>query len=202
MAKRYYDFALDMNSEAYLPVKLALIKLRIRSWWNGVTGGTVNSIQPEDDVDNNRNPRSLSEWIAHFLDAAGEMNEQDQGAQDDLEFDSPAFGADPMPGGDGNYDDFDDGLLESLIIIGLAATLAFLVYYRQQRQLQNRRVALAAQAANAQQNVPAPAGAVPPAARAGAEAGAAQRIGDRDRGFFPNPGDPDWNQWVAGGVGH
>ena len=104
MAKRYYDFALDMNSEAYLPVKLALIKLRIRSWWNGVTGGTVNSIQPEDDVDNNRNRRSLSEWIAHFLDAAGEMNEQDQGAQDDLEFDSPAFGADPMPGGDGNYD--------------------------------------------------------------------------------------------------
>jgi SEL1 protein len=202
MAKRYYDLALDMNSEAYLPVKLALIKLRIRSWWNGVTGGKINGIKREDDIDENRKPRSLSEWIAHFLDAAGEMNEQDQGALDDLELDSPAFGSDPMPGGEDNYDDFDDGLLESLIIIGLAATLAFLVYYRQQRQLQNRRVALAAQAANAPRNAPAPAGAEPLAAGPGAEAGVAPPVGDGDRGFFPNPGDPDWNQWVAGGVGH
>jgi SEL1 protein len=201
MAKRYYDLALDMNSEAYLPVKLALIKLRIRSWWNGVTGGNINGIQPEDDVDENRKPRSLSEWIAHFLDAADEMAEQDQGTLDELELDSPASGSDPMPGGDDNYDDFDDGLLESLIIIGLAATLAFLVYYRQQRQLQNRRAALAAQAANAQQNVPAPTGAQPPAAGQEAGAGLAQPAAEEERGFFPNPGDPDWNQWVAGGVG-
>jgi SEL1 protein len=175
---------------------------RHRSWWNGVTGGKINGIKLEDGIDENRKPRSLSEWIAHFLDAAGEVNEQDQGALDDLELDSPAFNSDPMPGGEDNYDDFDDGLLESLIIIGLAATLAFLVYYRQQRQLQNRRVALAAQAANAQQNARAPAGAEPLAAAQGAEAGVAQPVGDGDRGFFPNPGDPDWNQWVAGGVGH
>jgi SEL1 protein len=198
MAKRYYDLALAMNSEAYLPVKLALIKLRIRSWWNGVTGGEIHGIQPEDDADENQKPRSLSEWIAHFLDAAGEMAEQDQ---DDLELDSTAFGSDPMPGGDDNYDDFDDGLLESLIIIGLAATLAFLVYYRQQRQLQNRRVALAAQVANAQQNAPALPGVPQPGTGAGA--GAAQpAAAEEDGGFFPNPDDPDWNQWVAGGVGH
>jgi SEL1 protein len=202
MAKRYYDLALDMNSEAYLPVKLALIKLRIRSWWNGVTGGKINGIRPEDDVDESRRPRSLSEWIAHFLDAADEMNEQDQGTLDDLELDSAPFGSDPMPGGDDNFDDFDDGLIESLIIIGLAATLAFLVYYRQQRQLQNRRAALAAQAGNAQQNAPAPAGIQPPAAEQGEGAGAAQPAGEGDRGFFPNPGDPDWHQWVAGGIGH
>lgn len=197
MAKRYYDLALDMNSEAYLPVKLALLKLRVRSWWNGVTGGKINGIQPEDDIDENQKPRSLSEWISHFLNAADEMAEQDQGPLDDLELESAGFRSEPMPSGDDNYDDFDDGLLESLVIIGLAATLAFLVYYRQQRQLQNRRAANAAQAANAQQNAPAPVGVPQPAAEAGA-----QPAGEGDRGFFPNPGDPDWNQWVAGGVGH
>jgi SEL1 protein len=138
----------------------------------------------------------LSEWIAHFLDAADEMADQEQGTVDDLELDSAAFGSDPMPGGDDNYDDFDDGLLESLIIIGLAATLAFLVYYRQQRQLQNRRAAQAAQAANA----PVPAAAAQLAAEAGARP--AGPPAEAERGFFPNPGDPDWNQWVAGGVGH
>src|SRR5205814_390034 len=47
MAKRYYDRALETNDEAYLPVKLSLIKLRIRSFWNSITNGKVNSIQAE-----------------------------------------------------------------------------------------------------------------------------------------------------------
>jgi len=47
LAKRFYDQALETNKEAYLPVKLSLIKLRARSWWNGVSGGTINSIRDE-----------------------------------------------------------------------------------------------------------------------------------------------------------
>jgi len=47
LAKRFYDQALETNQEAYLPVKLSLMKLRLRSWWNGVSGGTVNSIRDE-----------------------------------------------------------------------------------------------------------------------------------------------------------
>jgi len=47
LAKRFYDQALETNKEAYLPVKLSLIKLRARSWWNGVSGGKVNSIRDE-----------------------------------------------------------------------------------------------------------------------------------------------------------
>jgi len=113
---------------------------------------------------------------------------------DELELDGTSLGTDPMPGGDDNYDDFDDGLVESLIIIGLVATLAFLVYYRQQRQLQNRRNAAAA-VVNAQ-----PAQGAADAQQQAAGAGAAQPAAQP--GIFPNPGDPDWNQWVAGGVGH
>lgn len=48
LAKRYYDLALETNpNEAYLPVTLALYKLRLRSWWNDVTHGKVKSIQNE-----------------------------------------------------------------------------------------------------------------------------------------------------------
>lgn len=47
LAKRFYDQALETNREAYLPVKLSLMKLRVRSWWNGVSGGSVNGIQDE-----------------------------------------------------------------------------------------------------------------------------------------------------------
>lgn len=47
MAKRYYDLALETTQEAYFPVKLSLIKLRARSFWNSITNGGVNSIRSE-----------------------------------------------------------------------------------------------------------------------------------------------------------
>lgn len=47
LAKRFYDQALETTATAYLPVKLALIKLRMRSWWNGVSGGKVRGIKDE-----------------------------------------------------------------------------------------------------------------------------------------------------------
>jgi SEL1 protein len=47
LAKRYYDQALETNEEAYLPVTLSLLKLRLRSAWNTLTNGRVNSIRDE-----------------------------------------------------------------------------------------------------------------------------------------------------------
>jgi len=94
-----------------------------------------------------------------------------------------------MPGGDadGLYEDLiDDGLLESFIIIGLAAALVFLIYYRQQRQLAHRR---GEEAANNAPQGNQPVADVQPAQQ-------------EDRGLFPQPGDPDYGQWVAGGFGH
>lgn len=38
LAKRHYDMALDMSAEAYLPVQLALLELRLVSWWQARTG--------------------------------------------------------------------------------------------------------------------------------------------------------------------
>lgn len=195
LAKRFYDQALETNpKEAYLPVKLSLWKLRWRSWYNDVTHGGVKSMGSDEQE---RKRRTFAEWLNDFLEADAEMYAQ--------EFEADDWGADHdhLPGGDeywdgGEGDLIDDGLFETLVIGGLVAALGWLIYYRQQQQRaaeQRRRQAVEgaqqqqqqgdAQAV-AQQQAPAPAapGQQP------------------DGGFFPQPGDPNWNNWVAGGVGH
>ena len=47
LAKRFYDMALETNQESYLPVKLGLLKLRMRSAWNTLTNGKIKSIQSD-----------------------------------------------------------------------------------------------------------------------------------------------------------
>lgn len=175
LAKRYYDLALETNEEAYLPVTLSLFKLRMRSAWNTFTHGRINSIQDEPAP---KKQWSLSEWISNFL-------REDHMYYGDADYDENYLPAnDPMPGGDadGIYEDIlDDGLIESLVIVGLAAALVFLIYWRQQHQLAHRRGADAARV----QNGDAP-----------------EQQAQEDRGMFPQPGDPEFGQWVAGGVGH
>lgn len=202
MAKRFYDLALETNSEAYLPVKLALGKLRLRSWWNKVSGGTIKSIndRSSEEQEMEKAQRSFSEWIRHFWNAAEEQAAQQHAAMmgegDELDMDLGAAAHDPgnMPGGDeGYYDDFDDGIVESLIIIGLAATLAALVFWRQQRQLQGQRRNLEQRQREQHQQQRDVQGQQ--------QNQEAERREDA-RGLFPQAGDPDFGQWVAGGVGH
>lgn len=92
-----------------------------------------------------------------------------------------------MPGGDAPHypDGDDDGFIDTLIIMGLALSLAFFVYYRQQRERAEQ-----ARRQREQQQQGGNAAAAGP--------GAAQLNG----GFFPPPGDPNFAPWVAGGVGH
>lgn len=52
MAKRYYDLALETNEEAYLPVKLSLLKLRARGYWNRITNGKINPIRDDEGKHN------------------------------------------------------------------------------------------------------------------------------------------------------
>ena len=220
LAKRFYDQALETNQESYLPVKLSLTKLRMRSFWNTITNGKVKSIQsepgkppftskyvrPSSILTKFPEPKkewSFSEWISNFLE---NPHPYYHGADDD-DYDEPL--PDGMPGGDVDdyYDELDDNILESLLIVGLAAALAFLVYYRQRRQTNHRRETEAQQqggANNNNNNQPQAQaqvqanenGIVPPAEE--------QRLPGQqaDGGFFPPPEDPNYAAWVAGGVGH
>ncbi|KAJ5204763.1 uncharacterized protein N7498_005642 [Penicillium cinerascens] len=184
MAKRYYDLALDTNKEAYLPVKLSLLKLRARGYWNRITNGNINPIRDDED---SRPKLTLREWIATFIrnDEAEYWEELYESREDDEDF--IGRGLDSENHDDGYYDDLDfdidEGMLEGLLIVGLAATLLVLVYIRQQQQ-RNRQNENAANAGNANGN------------------GNANANNANNRGFFPQPGDPEFGQWVAGGVGH
>ncbi|KAJ6120911.1 Tetratricopeptide-like helical [Penicillium sp. IBT 18751x] len=183
MAKRYYDLALDTNKEAYLPVKLSLLKLRVRGYWNRITNGNINPIRDEEDA---RPKLTLREWIAAFIrnDEAEYWEDLYESQENGDDFMGRGLDSDHHE--DGYYDDLefdiDEGMLEGLLIVGLAATLLVLVYIRQQQQ-RNRQNANAANAANA-------------------DGGNANANDGNDRGFFPQPGDPEFGQWVAGGVGH
>lgn len=150
-----------------------------------------------------------TEWIANFLAADLEAYEADQlarGANDEPldEWDSSG-----MPGGDDFYADgdlwIDDELLEALVILGLAATLAFLVYWRQQRVMRTRRERAEALArAQEQGGVWGVGGGVleqPQVPHFNAVAAPAAADGG-DRGLFPVPGDPEFMNWAVGGIGH
>jgi SEL1 protein len=158
-------------------VKLSLWKLRWRSWWNGITRGGIHGIE-EDEQEQKR--RTFAEWLHDFLEADAAYYEQFYEPDD---WDAQR---EPMPGGDDFYgDEMDDGVLETLLIGGLVAALAWLIYYRQQQQRaaeQRRRQGQDGEQNQQQQPPPAP-GQQP------------------DGGFFPQPGDPNRNAWIAGGAG-
>ncbi|OJD14717.1 hypothetical protein AJ78_04972 [Emergomyces pasteurianus Ep9510] len=211
LAKRFYDLALETNEEAYLPVKLSLIKLRIRSFWGRITHGKANPIRSEPDA---KPHRSLKEWIKAFnaYDEAEDDKSKHKSDPDAPNNVLPKDGAAADNRGEtagrikdnSYYDeldlDIDDDILDSLVILALAAALIVLVYVRQRRGLRglgHRDGNAGGGGAGAGNGVEQPANN--PAGRGDAAAGAQRQ---EDRGFFPRPGDPDFAAWVAGGVGH
>ncbi|KAK0734445.1 hypothetical protein B0T26DRAFT_670739 [Lasiosphaeria miniovina] len=182
LAKRNYDLALETNEEAYLPVALSLLKLRVRSAWNTITNGRINSIQDEPTP---KKDWSLSEWIANFL------QEDMPGYYEGDDYEDSIYD-DTMPGGDpGLAGDIDEGIVESLVIVVLACALVGLLLYRQQRQQAARR----AEDERQQQGVLGNQ-------QHQQQQQQIQQQQQAERGFFPQLGDPDFGQWAAGGVGH
>ena len=148
---------------------------------------------------------TLGDWIANFLQEDAYYYDDDGAYDDYYEDDGSAgggmTGSDGQPmGGDGADDYSDEGVLESLVILGLAATIVFLMYYRAQRQQAHRERVAREDAARRQQeqqnqNQNQNQNHNPPAAQRGAGI----------NGFFPGAGapPPGFAPWAApGGVGH
>ncbi|KAI1432167.1 hypothetical protein GGR50DRAFT_697275 [Xylaria sp. CBS 124048] len=131
LAKRYYDQALETNEEAYLPVTLSLLKLRVRSAWNTFTHGRINSIQDEPTP---RKDWSLKEWIHNFLQ--DEMVYYEDAYED--YYDDTIAGSNGEPMGD-ELDGELDGIFESILILSLVGSIMFLMWYRAQRQHAHRQ---------------------------------------------------------------
>lgn len=127
---------------------------------------------------------TLSEWLNAFLEA--ELAGWDGYEPDDYDDAGDDFYGDGYHG-----DDIDSDILESLIILALSGALAFLVYYRTQRQRRQEEERRRQQEQQQQLNQGIP---VPQQQPQGEQ--------QQDRGLFPNPNDPEFMNWVAGGIGH
>jgi SEL1 protein len=201
LAKRFYDQALETNKESYMPVRLSLLKLRFRSYWNTLTNGKINSIQSDPGkgafsehqrcsnvFPEPRKHRTWSEWLSNFLDQENEYYHLE-----DMDDEPLDHYHEPIPGGDEfYYDDVDEGIFESLIIITLAGALALLVYYRQVRQQNHQRAVEEQQRQQLRHGQPQAGGPTTPLLPGQ----------QPDGGFFPPPDDPNFGNWVAGGIGH
>lgn len=134
-----------------------------------------NGVGPEvleDEVQGKKGRRGFWEWIGDFLEA-DEARYYDEVGDDWEE-------GQGMPGGDYDYveGDFEGELVELAIMGCLIAALGGLVWYRERRRREG----------------------VEEARRRGEQVQPQQVQGDQ--GVFPQPGDPAWNDWVAGGIGH
>lgn len=120
LAKRYYDACLETDKRAYLPVSLSLLKLRARSAWNTVTGGSVNSIRDEDAKLAEASWSSIFTGLKHFwrsqFDYSNFNNDGDGDSQERFV--------------DEDYPSVEDDLYETLIILGICLLVGFAVYMR------------------------------------------------------------------------
>ncbi|KAF9431597.1 ERAD-associated protein [Entomortierella beljakovae] len=112
LAKRWYDRSLVTNPGAFLPVSLSLLKLNTRYIWSYLTGGETSS-------------EAGSFWS--IGDKVGSM---------DSSLDSN--GKSGSEGGERTWDTDEDNLeeddlLEALVLLGLGAVVAYLIYIRQFR---------------------------------------------------------------------
>ena len=185
LAKRYYDMAAMTNVEAALPVALSLIKLRVRSWYNKITHGKINSIGRDDMVMKRDQEKPKWTFMQAFKDILRKWTEEEvpvaQGPQQE------EYVGDGYIPGDPEYDDFDEDYVESLIILGLCGAVALLLWWRNMRNVRFQRDQLG-NAANQENQPPPPA--APPAVEA-----------EDNRGLFPDPNDPDnpeFARWIGG----
>lgn len=125
MAKRNYDLSVDASTDAYLPWLLSLTKLYLRSWWIDLRtrGATPGLALFEDDGDS---PTFWESVKGLFVGPALD------GVEDDGEYeDYSGAGWGPGDGNDQAGDnDFDDDLMESLLILALTGAIMGLVWLR------------------------------------------------------------------------
>lgn len=92
LAKRYYDQVLEHNSKLYLPVKLSVLKLQLKSWLTWITNGKLNYGRMDDDeiID-----ESYS-WLRRIIKSFKKAGRENSGIPTDNNAQSSGRGA-PAP---------------------------------------------------------------------------------------------------------
>ncbi|KAI8969117.1 hypothetical protein BDF20DRAFT_916506 [Mycotypha africana] len=158
LAKRAYDQALNIDQDAYLPVKVSLIRMYIKYYWNWITGRDVGTALHSYDNDANKNSRESdsmtefkksSEYVRKQVEEANrQKNKQQYDIGEEMErqyrlkkqkekeeqerlADDDPFHSESSYSMDG-YNE-EDELFESLLILILCLLVGYLVYVRQFR---------------------------------------------------------------------
>ncbi|KAJ3158798.1 ERAD-associated protein [Geranomyces michiganensis] len=189
LAKRFYDRCLELNPEAYLPVHLALAKLRAKMAWNYLVAGgplrTITSPWKTTSSSSSAPPPAAKPDGGDGDDDAARQRQEEQerarwaaaaaaDAEEDDEF-WRGYSRRRQGGGDDSTDHGGGGALgggggppdagwETVLIFALCGAAALLVLYRQGLVAEERRARAGDAAAG-----PAAAGAPVPAGGARAE---------------------------------
>lgn len=120
LAKRHYDNALSASSEAWLPITLSLIKLRIRSFYKSIVNGTTTntSKQEKENLSIINRLKNFIKRVSNSLKIT-DIEENDDALE--LDYDNQDF-----------YESKDD-FFETIVILILCLLITFMIYYRQAR---------------------------------------------------------------------
>ncbi|KTW32279.1 uncharacterized protein T551_00370 [Pneumocystis jirovecii RU7] len=122
LAKRHYVNALLTSSEAWLPVTLSLIKLRIRSVYKSiVNGSTITTSNKLGQKENTSIITKSKNFIRKIQDSL-RIDDIDE-SENVLELDYD----------DQEYYQSKDDFFETIVILLLCLFIAFMIYYRQAR---------------------------------------------------------------------
>ncbi|OLL27144.1 Protein sel-1 1 [Neolecta irregularis DAH-3] len=135
LAKRYYDHAIQISPNSWLPVQLALLKLRVRSAWNTLTGAPINSIGDDENPPPQITVKSAIQQLfkRYQQPALGQNKGKAQASTKMPENVLDDYQQDVLE--DDYLEDFEDSILETLAILGLCGFVAFLLWWRQNQQL-------------------------------------------------------------------
>lgn len=142
LAKRSYDHALSIDQDAYLPVKLSLIKMNIKYYWEWITGHEVGPALDTDRNTKDKDTRSSAATsrerkqvdqkrydIGEEMERQYKMKKQKEREEQERMGEDNLFSDDPYA-----LDEFsEDELFESLLILSLCLLVGYLVYVRQFR---------------------------------------------------------------------
>lgn len=136
LAKRSYDQALNTDQDAYLPVKLSLIKMYAKYYWEWITGHEVGpALVSESHQQGEVKRRQRKQKEAEGWDIGQEMEHKYKLKKQKEREENERLGQDTMDGPSYGSDEFseEDELIESLLILGLCILVGYLVYVRQFR---------------------------------------------------------------------
>lgn len=155
LSKRYYDLALlgsgakkigsDSGMGSYLPVQLALLRLRVKRFWGNLMGiKDYGFTEQQDDKGGNSGRRSWSDWVSLYRrvhnggNAVTEpetvVNTPNKTIKQSAEDDSRSIISEILDSLTPSYED-----IALLLFLLVAFGLFFIVHWNQQRQLRERR---------------------------------------------------------------